>query len=367
MTFSIQVFGQSDTLTLSFCHQAALSTSPLSRQEALLSQKIELQNQAACKSNLPVIDLVGRASYQSEVITIPGLTQIPEFPIIPKEQFNVYLDVKQKIYDGNITKVSRSINDAENLAERNQLEIDLDRVKTNINQLFYAALLAQENENILGNIRKTLNTQRAVTQSGVINGLILETALLSIDKELLSIDQQSLHAKSNKTAYLKMLSVWIDQETLDVTHLTLPDYDISQVQEFQGMGSDQIPHHAGAPQQIGGKDVVRPGPADFDFRLPAVGPADDSQVGVELAGRQQQVDVLGIAAQGGDHTLGPPDAGGEEGFVGGGVAHHEQGIPLLEFAQDLLIPFDHHVREIVALQGLTDGVSRAAQGTQAFS
>ncbi|MFC2123950.1 TolC family protein [Bacteroidota bacterium] len=240
LTFSIQGYCQTDTLTLSSCHEAALSTSPLSRQEALLSQKIELQNEATGKSNLPILDLVGKGTYQSEVIQIPGTGQFPEYPVIPKEQFNVYLGIKQKIYDGNITRVSRGINDAENLAERNQLAIDLDQVKVNINQLYFAALLAQENENILDNIKKTISEQRAVTESGVMNGVILESSLLMIDKDLLSIDQQIFQAKSDKTACLKMLGVWTGQEIDETMQLTLPAYDISENQEFNRPELDLI-------------------------------------------------------------------------------------------------------------------------------
>ena len=47
----------------------------------------------------------------------------------------------------------------------------------------YQELLAQENENILDNIKKTISEQRAVTESGVVNGVILESALLSMKSE----------------------------------------------------------------------------------------------------------------------------------------------------------------------------------------
>jgi outer membrane protein TolC len=221
------LMAQSDSLTLHFCHESAISLSPLSRQRLLYQEKNELQNQALGKGNLPKIDVLGTASYQSEVFQIPGTGSFPDYPQIPKEQFRLYMDVKQKIYDGNLTKLSRSTIDAEYTAELHQMEIDLDRIKTTVNQLYFAALLSQESVEILNNIKQTLKAQRAMIESGVKNGTMLENSLLQIDKKILGLDQQLVEATHNKAAYTQMLGKWIGQEinTNDVLKLPILSID----------------------------------------------------------------------------------------------------------------------------------------------
>lgn len=93
----LQASGQ---LTLEGCRQKAQDHYPLARQYKLieLSESYSLAN--AAKGNLPQISLSGKASYQSDVTQIPF--DIPELSIkgLPKDQYQIMLEVKQNLWDG---------------------------------------------------------------------------------------------------------------------------------------------------------------------------------------------------------------------------------------------------------------------------
>jgi hypothetical protein len=56
------------------------------------------------------------------------------------------------------------------------------------------------------------------------------------------------------------------------------------------------------------------------LRIGRVGAGDDEELGVERAGRQDDVDVVGVRVDRRDQALGPLDAGGAQGRLFGRVA-----------------------------------------------
>ena len=98
--FASLVLQASGQLTLEGCRQKAQDHYPLARQYKLieLSESYSLAN--AAKGNLPQISLSGKASYQSDVTQIPF--DIPELSIkgLPKDQYQIMLEVKQNLWDG---------------------------------------------------------------------------------------------------------------------------------------------------------------------------------------------------------------------------------------------------------------------------
>lgn len=87
-------------LTLESCQEKAYNNYPLIRQYALIekSQAYNLSN--VQKGNLPQISLQGKASYQSDVTSLPF-----DFPGVPDElqphdQYQAVINIQQNIWDG---------------------------------------------------------------------------------------------------------------------------------------------------------------------------------------------------------------------------------------------------------------------------
>ena len=98
------VSGQnSDTITLWSCYEEALRNYPLSRGKELLHSVNEQKIKNIRAGYLPQLNLIGQATYQSDVphIDIP----FPEISITvpPKDQYKLTLDINQVIYNGGLT------------------------------------------------------------------------------------------------------------------------------------------------------------------------------------------------------------------------------------------------------------------------
>ncbi len=214
---------QRDTLDLQYCYSKAKELSPLKKQELLNKSIYELKHKNSGSSYMPKLFINGKASYQSEVITVPGLSLVPEFPVIPKEQFNVSLNLRQNIYDGGLSKHSKQIDDSQLIMAEKDLETQLYNLNETINSIYFAILNLQEGLKILNKTLENLNSQEKLIDSRVRNGVILESNLFNIEKQILTIEQEIISAESDRNVMLAMLSEWIGQEVTDNTILSIPE------------------------------------------------------------------------------------------------------------------------------------------------
>ena len=214
---------QGDTLDLQYCYSKAKELSPLKKQELLNKSIHELNYKNSGSSYLPKLFINGKASYQSEVITIPGLSLVPEFPIIPKEQFNVSINLHQNIYDGGLSKHSRQIDESQLFISEMDLETQLYRLNETINSIYFNILNLQEGLKILNKSLENLASQKKLIESRVKNGVILESNLFNIEKQILTIEQEIISLVSDRNGMYTMLSEWIGQDVTNKTILLIPD------------------------------------------------------------------------------------------------------------------------------------------------
>ena len=210
-------------IDIGYCYEKAELLSPLKKQE-LLNQNISTLNIKNHAGNyLPTLSLAGKATYQSEVITIPGSSVFPDYPVIPKEQFQVTLNLHQNIYDGGLAKNSKLLEEARLNQSSNDLSTQLYRIKETINMLYFNALQLQSALDILEATLETLSSQRKTIESGVKNGVLLESNLFMLEKQILSIEQEMISVESDREAFLVMLSDWIGEPIDKNIELKLPD------------------------------------------------------------------------------------------------------------------------------------------------
>lgn len=221
LTFSVEA--QKRTLDITYCYQKADDLSPLKKQELLNQGISELNVKNHSGNYLPSLSMTGKATYQSEVIRIPGTAAFPDYPMIPKEQFQVTLNIQQYIYDGGVTKHSKLLEDARLHQSASDLSTELYRTRETINTLYFSSLQLQSALEIINASLKTLLSQRKTIESGVRNGILLESNLYAIDKQILSLEQEIISIESDRRAFLAMLSDWIGEPLNDDTELRIPD------------------------------------------------------------------------------------------------------------------------------------------------
>jgi outer membrane protein TolC len=214
------------SLQLTECQALARKNHPQLKQEGVIEELYQLHVKSINSSNLPQIDLTGRASYQSEVtkidlnLPIQGI-QLPEFS---KDQYKLYIDIKEKIYDFGLAKNKKAVEAADKNINLQQNEVDLYKIKETVNSLFFNALALQQNNEILSLKKQSLDERIKVVNSAVKNGMSLPNELDALKAERIQTDQQQLELTINKQTTLSILGILtgtnIDQNTTLVEPIT---------------------------------------------------------------------------------------------------------------------------------------------------
>lgn len=213
-------FAQS--ISLDECQQLARQNHPLLKQAGVIEELYNLRTKSVNASNLPQIDLSGRASYQSDVtslsIPVPGFKS-PEFS---KDQYKIMLDIKQKLYDFGTTKNRKQAELVDKCVSQQQNEVDVYKIQETVNSLYFNALSIQENIRILTLKKQSLSERIAIVRSAVKNGMSLPNELDNLVAENIQTDQQQVDLSMSKQTTITLLSIITGKDLAESTVLIMP-------------------------------------------------------------------------------------------------------------------------------------------------
>jgi outer membrane protein TolC len=203
------------------CQAWAREAHPFLKQKELFEKMSDLKQANNQSSNLPKILLNAQATYQSDVtkvgIELPGTT-IPEQA---KDQYKVYLDARQNIWDGGLVKANELLEKVQNRSSQQGVEVELYKVREQVNDLFFSSFILQENLNILERKKETLEARKVRVESGVRNGAGLQSDLDLILAELIKVRQQQIELQSERETVLAALAVLTGKQTDDLQKLSM--------------------------------------------------------------------------------------------------------------------------------------------------
>lgn len=191
-------------ITLEDCYALANKNYPLAQQGNLLQQKNALETETLQKGKLPKIDLNAQATYQSEVTQIP--VAMPNVTPLNKDQYRATLDVNQLLYNGGLIDANVKIKEAQTKTQQQQLAVNLYQLKAKINQLYFTALLLQEQKALLVSKQEELFSKIKEVKTGVQFGAILPASEKVLEAENLKIKQQLTEIQFNKKRILENLA-----------------------------------------------------------------------------------------------------------------------------------------------------------------
>lgn len=224
-------FAQEAAITLERCYTLARANYPSIKKLDLITKTGEYTIQNANKRFLPQINFSGQASYQSQTISfadaigaLPGVS----LPSLSKDQYKIQGEVSQLLYDGGNTKSQKGLIEANTAFQEQTLASNLYGINQRINSLYFAILLidAQLKQNELN--KMSLETQVQKAEAALSNGVAFRSNVDELKAEVLNIEMQSTEYKSNRTAYLKMLSLFIGMELPEVIQLELPQAELQR-------------------------------------------------------------------------------------------------------------------------------------------
>ena len=224
LVFLIQkVDGQSAPLTLEQCYELARQNFPLIKQKDLIAQSKEYSIANVHSGNLPQVTLIAQATYQSDVTKVS--IDNPAFPKIQplsKDQYKIYAEINQSLYDGGAIKRSSALQEANAQAEDQKIEVELYKIRDRINQLYFGVLLLDQQQNQISLLQKDIKVSQAKVKASIENGVAFRMNADILEAELLKTDQRIIEIKASRRAFIEMLSLFIDQTLSETVSLQEP-------------------------------------------------------------------------------------------------------------------------------------------------
>lgn len=206
-------------LTIEKCYERARANYPLIKQYGLIEKSREYNIANANKGYLPQFSLTAKATYQSEVTSVP----LSSIPALPKDQYNVSADMNQVIWDGGAIQAGKKIADSNAEVSKQNTEVELYTLNQRINQLFFGTLLADAQLQLNATYQSTLQDNYNKVYASVANGVANQSDLDAVKIEQLKAKQNEVAIRASRQAFIEMLSAMIGENLTDQTLLTRPE------------------------------------------------------------------------------------------------------------------------------------------------
>ncbi|MDR1653553.1 MAG: TolC family protein [Prevotellaceae bacterium] len=239
ITITITALGQS-SLTLSECQRLASENYPLIVQYSLIDASSEFTLDNISTVYLPQIQLAGQATYQTEVTKLklkPNIQQYiddinsafgADFSVetliapMPKDQYRVYLEGTQVLWDGGQTSAGKKVVRATAEVEKQKITVSMYAIRQKINDLYFGILSIDGQNKILDLYSSDLQEIEKIVQSAVTNGAALPSDLNLVRVELLNLDQKKIELLSARNSCISLLSAFIHKNLTDSVRLEVP-------------------------------------------------------------------------------------------------------------------------------------------------
>lgn len=215
--------GQTEAfLSLKACYQMAEENYPLVRQYDLLEKSKDYSLSNASKAYLPQIHAKGTASYQTDVTEIPISLPMLDIPTLSKDHYNFYGEVTQPITDLFTVKHQKQKIDAENEAQKQNVDVELYKIKERINQIYFAILLLDGQLEQLKIKRRDIESGIDKNKTAINSGTALKSSVDVLEAELIELEQHKTKLKAARKGYANMLAQFIGRAIDENTSLEKP-------------------------------------------------------------------------------------------------------------------------------------------------
>jgi len=217
-------------LAVETCQEKAKANYPLVKQYGLIEQTAKYNIENANKGYLPQLTLSAKATYQSEVTSIPAVLGQKlgiSLPSLAKDQYQAVLEATQVIWDGGVISTQNKITKAGAEVEKQKLEVDLYTLKDRVNQLFFGILLLDEQLKQTEILKNDLKTSYDRVAAYKKNGVASQPDLDAIRVEQLNADQRTSDIQNTIKTYCLMLSALTKLDINEKTELKKPEIDWS--------------------------------------------------------------------------------------------------------------------------------------------
>src|SRR5690606_29121062 len=126
---------------------------------------------------------------------------------LSKDQYKLYAEINQTIYDNGLTRKQQSLVNAEAAEEQQRTEVGLHQLKERVNHLFFGVLLldGQLRQNAL--LRSDIEAGLEQAEAAAAGGAALKSSADVLRAALLETGQRKTGLSVSRRAYLEMLAL----------------------------------------------------------------------------------------------------------------------------------------------------------------
>lgn len=209
-------------LSIDSCYSLAERNYPVSRQRGLVAMSTQYSVENAGKAWYPQLSVNGQATYQSDVTQVPIKLPNINIPTISKDQYKLYGELSEMIYDGGATSLQKQVLQAGSAVELQKTETELYALRERVNQLFFGVLLIREQRKQADILNKDIALGINKASAAQANGIALKTSVDVLKAEQLKLGQRIIELQSAESAYLAMLGQFVNRKLDTSTRIISP-------------------------------------------------------------------------------------------------------------------------------------------------
>jgi outer membrane protein TolC len=221
---------QPATLTIEQCYELAKQNYPLIKKHGLIAASSSYSVANAGKLYLPQFSVNGQATYQSQTINfaeaLPAMPGV-NLPNISKDQYKIQAEISQQLYDGGGTKNQQEMIRANEAIQQQSLEVSLYAIKDRITQLYFSILMMDDQLKQNDIKKSTLKSAVDKAVASLQNGTVFRSNVDELQAEVASTDMSDIEFRSNRSAYIEMLCLFIGRKPDENMQLIVPDQQIN--------------------------------------------------------------------------------------------------------------------------------------------
>jgi len=219
----IGLINAQETITLEQCYQWSRENYPLIKKQELIKKAEQYTTENALKGWLPQVNITAQATYQNDVTQFP--VKLPNVNVEPlsKDQYKVIADVSQTIYDGGNIRNQKNLAKIQSEVQTIQTEVELDKLKERINQLYFGILQTNKQWTQLQFTKLDIKEGIKKAEAQLKNGVIFRSNLDVLKAELVKIEQKEIELQAIKQNFVQMLSYFIKKNIDENTQLETPE------------------------------------------------------------------------------------------------------------------------------------------------
>lgn len=219
---------QPDTLTLEYCYSRVENHYPLANKIELQQKITDLNVQIANTGYFPQLEFGARATYQSEVTQFPG-GAAPGQPMLSKDQYEFSMSINQPVYNGGAVGLRKKLEETRGRQEKLSTEVQMQEIRSQVDQVYYSILLAQQQEKAVQLMIENLRAQLNTVSSQVEKGIQLPSQKYILQAELNKARQDSAETASNVRTGYEVLSELIGETITPDIPLELSEFEFTEL------------------------------------------------------------------------------------------------------------------------------------------